>query len=95
VRAFGRDSWWRYRVVEHDAALRHVALRAETALVRTGDTIDVEERPGGSTVVYDAEIHLRGPLRLLDPLLARAFRRIVDDGADGIRRALTMEPARP
>jgi hypothetical protein len=94
VRAFGRDSWWRYRIVEHDPASRRVALQAETSVVRADDTITVEARADGSTVVYDAELRLRGPLRVLDPLLTSAFRRIVDRGADGIQRALAAETAR-
>ena len=93
VRAFGRDSWWRYRIVEHDPP-RRVALRAETGVLVADDTITVEPRPGGgSVVVYDAALQLRGPLRLLDPLLGLAFRRIVDRGADGIRRALAGSAA--
>jgi len=93
VHAFGRHTWWRYRIVEHDPP-RTVALRAETGVLVADDTIAVEPRAGGrSTVVYETALRLRGPLRLLDPLLALAFGRIVDRGADGIRRALSGRTA--
>jgi hypothetical protein len=39
-------------------------------------------------VRYDADLRLKGPLRLADPLLRVAFSRIGDRARDGLRRAL-------
>ena len=42
----------------------------------------------GATVSYDAEVRLRGPLRLLDPVLGRGFRAVGDRAVAGLARAL-------
>ena len=56
--------------------------------VRHIDEISVEPHPDGARVTYDAELILRRPLRLFDPVLARSFRKIGDRAAAGLRRAL-------
>jgi hypothetical protein len=46
-------------------------------------------QPGrGTRVTYDADLSLKGPLRLADPLLALAFRRVGDRARDGLRARL-------
>jgi len=42
----------------------------------------------GAVVTYDARLEPRGMLRLADPLLGLAFRRIGDRAAAGLRRVL-------
>ena len=46
----------------------------------------------GSTVSYDAEVRLRGPLKLLDPLLRPGFRVVAERAAAGLARALSRRP---
>jgi hypothetical protein len=47
---------------------------------------------GGSEVRWDATFALRGPLMLLDPLLAIGFRRTARLAVAGLRAALTALP---
>ncbi len=83
----GSTSVMRYAVTEIDAP-RRVVLVARTLWLTSVDEIRVEAAPGGSTVVYDATLTLNGPLRLFDPVLGLAFRRIGDRAAAGLRRFL-------
>ena len=46
---------------------REVLLAAASGLLRSTDRIVVTGGADGSTVSYDAEVRLRGPLRVLDP----------------------------
>jgi hypothetical protein len=41
----------------------------------------------------EAEIRLRGPLHLLDPLLRPGFRAVADRAAAGLAQALSRDPA--
>jgi hypothetical protein len=88
----GREIPLVYEAVEVDAP-RQVVLRAETAAVVSLDAISFDLRPGGGTVItYDADLRLKGPLRLLDPALGLAFRRIGDRARDGLRKRLAAAP---
>lgn len=58
------------------------------------DRITIEPAPGdgaGSVVTYDAELRLRGPLSILDPLLAMGFNRVGDRAAAGLRREIGVQ----
>ena len=77
----------RYVVTESDPP-RSVRCVATTRWLRSDDRITVEPTATGAAVNYDAVLTLRGPLGLLDPLLARAFRGIGDRAAAGLRAAL-------
>jgi hypothetical protein len=57
------------------------------------DRIVVTGAEHGSTVSYDAEMRLRGPLQLLDPLLRPAFRVVAERAAAGLARGLSRRPA--
>jgi hypothetical protein len=88
ARFLGREVPLEYRTVEIEAPDR-VVLRAQTATVVSLDTISFRPMPaGGTEVTYDADLRLRGPLRLADPLLALAFRRVGDRARDGLEQAL-------
>jgi carbon monoxide dehydrogenase subunit G len=76
-----------YEIVEWDPP-RRLVLRAETRVIRSNDTVLIEATDAGSAVTYDAELDLRGVLRIFDPLLAVSFRRIGDRAAAGLRRVL-------
>ena len=88
VRTFGREQTFRYEIVESEPS-RRLVLVAETSMLRLADRITIAESPdGGSVVTYEAELTLRGPLKLAGPLFAPGFRRTVERGAAGLRSAL-------
>jgi hypothetical protein len=82
----------RYVVTEYDPP-RRVLLTARTRFVTSVDEIRVVAAASGAVVTYDAVLTLNGPLRWFDGLLAPAFRRIGDRGAEGLRRVLGGEAA--
>jgi Polyketide cyclase / dehydrase and lipid transport len=71
---------------------REVVLRAASAVLRSTDKIVVTGVADGSTVRYDAEVRLRGPLRVLDPLLRPGFRVVAERAAAGLADALSRRP---
>lgn len=83
----GRSIPLRYAITEL-AAPRRVALEVENRTFRGRDVVEVEPRDGGSTVVYDARIELRGAGRLLDPVLRVVFTRLGRRAEAGLRRVL-------
>ena len=74
---------------------REVLLAAASGLLRSTDKIVVTGDADGSTVSYDAEVRLRGPLRLLDPLLRPGFRAVAQRAAAGLAHALSARPPGP
>ena len=79
------------RIMPH----REVVLEATSALLRATDRIVVTADGDGAAVSYDAEVALRGPLGLLDPVLRRGFGSVGDRATAGLARALAAVPARP
>lgn len=71
---------------------REVVLAATSALLRASDRIAVTAGASGSAVSYQAEVRLRGPLHLLDPILRPGFRAVADRAAAGLARALSRDP---
>jgi hypothetical protein len=71
---------------------REVLLHAANGVLRSTDRIVVTGTPDGSTVSYDAEVRLRGPLRVLDPLLRPGFRIVAQRAAAGLASALAGRP---
>ncbi len=66
-----------------------ITLRGENASVVSLDTMTFTPAAGGGTqIVYDADLALKGPLRLADPLLKLIFNRIGDKAAGGLRGAV-------
>ena len=65
-----------------------IALEAVSGLLRLVDWIEVAARRDGATVSYDADVRLRGPLRLLDPMLQRGFGAVGDRAAAGLAAVL-------
>lgn len=83
----------RYRTVDFDPP-REVRVVARSPVLTSEDRITVQPDGDGCLVTYDADLRLAGPLRLADPLLAAAFRRIGDRAAAGLRHRLELpEPA--
>lgn len=83
----GRLVRFDYEVV-HFEPPSSVTFRAETSLLRSTDSIAVSGEGTGSVVRYDAVLEGKGVLRLADALLGRAFQRIGDRAAAGLRETL-------
>jgi carbon monoxide dehydrogenase subunit G len=72
-------------VFEPDA---HVVLETEGSWYRGRDDVRIRPAGEGSEVQWDATFTLRGPLRLIDPLMGVGFRRTAAKAVDGLRSAL-------
>ena len=84
-----------YRVTEFSARDRRVVLDAASTLLRARDVITVRPAQGegqATAVSYRAEVTLRGPLRLLDPVLTRGFGKVGERAANGLRGVLASAP---
>jgi carbon monoxide dehydrogenase subunit G len=90
----GRRTALTYRIVEFEPR-NAVTLRGENATVVSLDRITFEPSDGGTRVTYDADLALKGPLRIADPLLGLAFDRVGDRALEGLGEVLgTRGPAR-
>jgi hypothetical protein len=87
VHWLGRDLPLTYEAVEFDRP-RRLVLRASNSTSVSEDTITVEPAGDGARLVYEANVQLKGPLRLFDPLLGLAFKSLGDNAAAGLRREL-------
>jgi carbon monoxide dehydrogenase subunit G len=83
----GRENELTYRIVEYDAP-RAVTFLGENATVVSRDRITFDEIVDGTRVTYDADLALKGRLRIADPLLGLAFSRVGDRSLAGLRRTL-------
>ncbi len=88
----GRKSSLLYRVVEFDPP-NVVTFRGINSTVVSLDRLTFESFGHGTQLTYDAELTLRGPLKLADPLLALAFNRIGARALAGLRQTLAHQPA--
>ena len=85
-----RGTTLRYRTVEY-SEFSSLLVVADTKLLRSADRISVRADGDATDVTYDADLSLKGPLRIAAPLLALAFRRIGDRAAAGLRSVLDGE----
>lgn len=83
----GRRNTITYRVTEYEAP-NLITLRGETPTVVSLDRITFERTDGGTRLVYDADLSLKGFMRIGDPLLGVAFKRIGDNALAGMRSRL-------
>ncbi len=83
----GREIPFEYRITRHDPA-RRVVLEAENEWLRSLDTIDVDPRPRGARVHYDADLRPQGLAYLFDLPLHLAFQIAGARSARGLERAL-------
>ncbi len=83
----GKQSELRYEVVEV-VPERRFSLRGEGKSVHADDTMEFEPSGTGTRVTYTADIRFKGPLRLAEPLLGRAFKKLGDEAEAGMREAL-------
>jgi hypothetical protein len=87
VRALGRETPYTYEIVE----LRRpelVRLRAETSAVISLDTITFAGGAAGTEVTYDAELRLKGAMRLLALPMRFGFDRLAENAKAGLEREL-------
>jgi hypothetical protein len=87
ARFLGRETTLTYEIVDLVPRVS-VTLRGENSTVVSRDTITCKPDPRGTRVTYDAELTLKGPLKLADPLLALAFGRVGDRALEGLRAQL-------
>lgn len=80
-----------YRVTSYQPG-QEVVLTATSGLLRATDKIAVTGDAAGSAVSYEAEVRLRGPLGILDPLLRPGFRAVAVRAAAGLAQALSPGP---
>jgi carbon monoxide dehydrogenase subunit G len=83
----GRKTPLTYRIVEYDPPTA-VTFRGESPTVVSLDRITFEPSNGGTRITYDADLTLNGALKLADPLLRLAFKRVGARALAGLRRAL-------
>jgi Polyketide cyclase / dehydrase and lipid transport len=84
ARFMGRNIELVYEVTEFDPGHR-VVLRGENSTVLSVDEIIVEPDASGSRVIYSADLTLKGPLKLADPLLGLAFDGIAKKALAGLK----------
>jgi len=87
----GRTTPLTYRIVEFQPP-DAVTLLGENATVVSRDRITFEPLAQGTRITYDADLALKGPLKLADPLLRLAFGRVGDRALAGLRRTLAPAP---
>ncbi len=83
----GRKTTLTYRIVEYQPP-HAVTFRGENSTVISLDRITFEPSDAGTRIVYDAQLTLKGPLKLADPLLALAFNRVGDHALAGLRNTI-------
>lgn len=87
VKLLGSESPFDYEVIEYVRPNR-VVVRAETDAVSSLDEMTIEPRGEGSALTYDAQLELKGPRKLLAPVMAVLFRRLGDNAKAGLEREL-------
>lgn len=93
VAAFlGRESAITYRVVEYDPP-HTVTFRGENSTVVSLDRVVVAVTDTGTRITYEAKLTLKGPLKLADPLLAVAFKRVGDRALAGMHATFARKQA--
>ena len=76
-----------YSIVEYDPP-NAVTFRGENSSVVSLDRITFEPSDGGTRITYDADLALKGPFKLADPLLGLAFKRVGDRALAGMRKTI-------
>ena len=77
----------RYEVVRLEPG-KLIAVEARAQWFRSYDVITVSPAGEGSRVGYDALLELKSVAKLAGPFMGKAFRKIGDDAAAGLRRVL-------
>lgn len=88
----GKRQSLEYEVIE--LTERHIKLRGENKSITAFDSIDVGPSGQGSLVTYTAEFEIKGPAKILQPILKPAFMSLRDPALNGIRDTLNSLAAR-
>ena len=84
VSNMGRQSPMIYELIEYDPP-GSATFQAETSAIRSTDSITVSQRPGGSSrLTWEADLRLKGVLRLWDIPMRLIFKRIGDKARNGL-----------
>ncbi len=84
----GRETELVY-VVEAVEPHRRFALRGENKTLVAHDTMEFTGGADSTTVTYTGDFAFKGLTRFVAPLLAPAIKKLFDDGAKGMREALS------
>lgn len=97
VHAAGGDRTMRYRIEEWEPEQRRLLAVSETPVLTSYDRISVEAVEGDPhtvAVTYDADLVMKGPAKVADPLVALGFSKMGDAAAAGLAATL-HEPHPP
>jgi carbon monoxide dehydrogenase subunit G len=83
----GRRQRFEYVVTQFEQGTR-IALRGEGDKAVSDDVITVAAGPGGTLVVYEADLRLKGVYRVGEPLLRSTFERMGDEALNGLAERL-------
>jgi hypothetical protein len=86
----GRETTMRYRIAECDPGARTLLAESETSVLTSSDRISVATDGGRVTVTYDADLVLKGPAKIGDPVLGIGFDRMGDKAAAGLEETLAL-----
>ncbi len=79
----GRRQRFEYVVTEYQDGT-HIVLRGEGEKALSDDVITVTGHEGGTRVVYEADLRLKGVYRVAEPFLRSTFERMGDAALDGL-----------
>jgi hypothetical protein len=83
----GRRNDLVYEIVELERPNR-VRLVAEAPSFTSDDTIEVAQSGGKVSVTYDADLRMKGLIKLSEPVTRLLFNRVAGRAKDGLERAL-------
>jgi hypothetical protein len=83
----GRKTPLIYRIVEY-APPRAVTFLSENSTVISRDRIKFDSTAAGTRVTSDADLALKGPFSISDPLLGLAFTHVGDRALAGLTRSV-------
>ena len=87
VRWMGREIPLDYETTSYQRPKR-IVLRAENSTTISQDTVTVTPTDSGCEMTYEAQLTLKGVIKLIDPVFGLAFKRLGDNAAAGLRREL-------
>lgn len=83
----GKKTELKYVVTDLDPE-RRFALHGENKTVNADDTMEFVASQSGTRVTYTADIRLKGVLKVVEPFLGKAFKKLGDEAEDGLNQAL-------
>jgi carbon monoxide dehydrogenase subunit G len=93
ARFLGSESELTYRIVEYDPP-HVVTFHGENEAVISHDRITFVPEADGTTIDYDARLDLKGYRKLMEPLVALAFRRVGERALGGLKQTLSERALR-